>query len=519
MKCFSLFLLLIFSFYIGFSQSPPPKYEFRGVWIATVKNLDWPSRSDLDSETQQQEFIEMLDEQVANGMNAVVVQVRPAADALYDSPYEPWSEWLTGTQGKPPEPYYDPLEFMIEESHKRGLEFHAWFNPYRAAANADAVSLLAEDHVVKQNPDWFIRYGNSLLFDPGLPAARDFVINVILDVARRYNIDAVHFDDYFYPYRIQGEEFQDNYSFEMYGEGFENRDDWRRNNVDELIRILHDSLITINPEILFGISPFGVWRNQDKDPQGSATRAGQTCYDDLYADVRKWLEEGWIDYVAPQIYFSIGYPPAAFDELINWWSLNSFGKQVFVGHAPYKVGNNKDSNWDDPNEIPKQIKLTRDYGAIQGSIYFRAGFLTQNPLGITDSLRGNYYRLGALLPPRTEIDNIPPAAPVSLISESDKAGIALVWEDGGIEEDARYYVIYRGEGRDLPLATPTNMIVRLGDYPRYFLDENTRFLKKYHYIITTIDPFQNESKPSEIRSQRRWSWTKKKKTKKRKKRK
>ena len=241
-----------------------PKREFRGVWIATVANIDWPSKPGLSSTEQQKEFIEILDMHKANGMNAVIVQVRPCADAYYNSPYEPWSKWLTGEIGKYPAPYYDPLEFMIREAHNRGLEFHAWFNPYRALVNIDVG--IDSSSLVFKNPEWFVTYGKNMYFDPGLPEARKHTVNVIMDVVNRYDVDGVHFDDYFYPYRIAKTEFPDSASFEKYKGDFVSKDDWRRNNVDLLIKKLNDSINQVKPHVQFGISPFGVWRNKSVDP-------------------------------------------------------------------------------------------------------------------------------------------------------------------------------------------------------------------------------------------------------------
>ena len=282
-----------------------PKYEFRAAWIATVENIDWPSKKGLSVDSQKVEFIRQLDMHRRNGLNAVVVQIRPAADALYPSSYEPWSEWLTGAQGRPPSPYYDPLEFMIEETHKRGMEFHAWCNPYRAVF-AIGKSSIVPDHITRQHPDWFVRFGNTLYFDPGNKEVQQYVTTVIRDIVRRYDIDGLHFDDYFYPYDIfedrPGHDFPDKASYAKYGNGM-TEGDWRRSNTDSIIVQVGRAIKEEKPHCKFGISPFGIWRNKRTDPEGSETQAGQTNYDNLYADILLWLKNGWIDYVAPQIYF------------------------------------------------------------------------------------------------------------------------------------------------------------------------------------------------------------------------
>ena len=312
--CYFCIILL----YLSNRSVAQPKYEFRGVWVATVDNIDFPSTKYLSSYGQQAEFVSLLDMHKRNGMNAVIVQIRPATDAFYPSQYEPWSEWLTGTQGKPPSPYYDPLEFMITETHKRGMEFHAWMNPYRAVFNINKSSI-SPTHVTKLHPEWFLDYGGVRYFDPGNKEAQQFVTNVVRDVVSRYNIDAIHFDDYFYPYRIPGKEFGDWKSFQKYGNGLD-KESWRRSNVDSIIVKLSRAIKEQNKNCKFGISPFGVWRNIDKDPEGSNTKAGQTNYDDLYADILLWLKMKWIDYVAPQLYWEFNHKVVGYEVLTDWWA-------------------------------------------------------------------------------------------------------------------------------------------------------------------------------------------------------
>ena len=276
-----LLLIAFFSFYTTEAQ---PKYEFRGVWIATVNNIDWPQSGMTDPEKQKADYIRLLDLHQQNGMNAMIVQVRPAADAFYPSQYEPWSQWLTGVQGKPPTPYYDPLQFMIEETHKRGMEFHAWLNPYRAVHHIGQSSV-APNHISRVHPEWFLTYGDKKYFNPGNKEAQAFVVKVVRDIVKRYDVDAIHMDDYFYPYRIPGKEFPDAASYAKSGSKL-SKDDWRRSNVDTIILALSKAIKEEKKMCRFGISPFSVWRNKDKDPvRGSDTRAGQTNYDDLYAGI------------------------------------------------------------------------------------------------------------------------------------------------------------------------------------------------------------------------------------------
>ena len=405
----SYFLLSSYFLLLTSHLSAQPKYEFRAVWIATVDNIDWPSEKYLSSDSQKIEFIKLLDMHQRNGMNAIIAQIRPATDAFYPSQYEPWSEWLTGTQGKPPVPYYDPLEFMIIETHKRRMEFHAWMNPYRAEFSIGKSSI-SQTHITKLYPDWFLPYGTINIFDPGNKEVQQFVTNVVRDVVRRYDVDAIHFDDYFYPYRIAGKEFPDSVSFAKYGNGL-NKEDWRRSNVDSIIHTLSKAIKQENKYCKFGISPFGVWRNNDKDPEGSNTKAGQTNYDDLYADILLWLKNKWIDYAAPQLYWEFSQPKVPFATLIDWWAKHGYGRQVFIGQGVYRAFETKSVAWKNPNELPNQIKKLREYPQVQGSIYFSSKTFERNPNGWNDSLQNNYYKYPAIIPPMSWIDNTKPSRP------------------------------------------------------------------------------------------------------------
>lgn len=371
-----------------------PKQEFRAVWIATVDNIDWPSKKGLPVDSQKAEFIRLLDLHKSNGLNAVIMQIRPATDAFYPSPYEPWSEWLSGIQGKPPSPYYDPLEFMITETHKRGMEFHAWCNPYRADFSIGKASI-APSHITRIHPGWFLDYGGKKYFDPGNKEAQAFVVEVIRDITERYAVDAIHFDDYFYPYRVANAEFPDSISYEKHSNGLP-KDDWRRSNVDSVIVALSRMIKQTKPWVKFGISPFGVWRNSSKDPLGSATNAGQTNYDDLYADILLWLRNGWIDYVAPQLYWEFGHKAAPYEVLIDWWSKHTYGKHCYIGLGIYRAGSN--DAWKDSTLIPRQIELLRTTPNMQGMIFFSSKTFNKNPNGWNDSLRTNYFKEPALIP-------------------------------------------------------------------------------------------------------------------------
>jgi uncharacterized lipoprotein YddW (UPF0748 family) len=416
LKLSGLILLLGFAFEAD-GQEQAPRHEFRAAWIATVDNIDWPSKKGLPSDSQRAEFVRMLDMHRANGMNAVIMQIRPAADAFFPSGFEPWSEWLTGVQGTPPRPYYDPLAFMIDEVHKRGMEFHAWLNPYRAQFNIGKSSI-APTHITRVHPEWFLDYGDKRYFDPSSPAVQDFVSSIVSDIVQRYPVDAIHFDDYFYPYRISGKSFPDTAGYRKVG-GNMTLDNWRRSNVDSIIVKLYRAIKKENPRCQFGISPFGVWRNQDKDPRGSASRAGQTNYDDLYADILLWLEKGWIDYVAPQLYWEFTQPNAPFLPLLEWWSRNTYGKACYIGLGYYKA--NTSAAWRDKTLMPKMIRAIRNTPNVHGQIYFSSRSFEKNPLGWNDSLQQNFYRYPALIPPMAWMPGDIPPSP-ELIQASGSTG-------------------------------------------------------------------------------------------------
>lgn len=400
--------LLIAHCLLSLNSSAQTKPEFRGVWVATVDNIDWPSKGNFNSDSQKVEFIKLLDMHQRNGINAIIVQVRPVTDAFYPSQYEPWSEFLTGTQGKAPEPYYDPLEFMVTETHKRGMELHAWMNPYRAVFNIGKSSIAA-NHITNIHPEWFLTYGDKKYFDPGNKLVQEYLTNVVKDVVRRYAIDAIHFDDYFYPYKIPGKEFPDYKTYQQYGNGMK-KDDWRRSNTDSIISMLSAAIKKTNPKCQFGVSPFGVWRNENKDSiNGSKTNGAQSNYDDLYADILLWLKKGWIDYVAPQLYWEFGHRIAPYEVLLDWWSKHTYGRNCYIGLGIYRVNSN--AAWRDTTQIPRQIEALRKTPNIQGMVFYNSSTFNKNPNGLNDSLRNNYFRFPVFPPPMAWIDSTKPEAP------------------------------------------------------------------------------------------------------------
>ena len=419
----NIFILLFCFCTLGVkAQSNAPIFEFRAAWIATVENIDWPSKKGLSTNEQKAEFISLLNLLQSIGMNAVIVQIRPVADAFYPSELEPWSEYLSGYQGKAPFPYYDPLAFMVEETHKRHMEFHAWLNPYRAVFNL-GTSSISPNHIVHKHPDWFFNYAGKKYFNPGLPQARNFIKEVVTDIVKRYNLDAIHMDDYFYPYPVGNKEIPDNKAFALYGNNL-SKADWRRSNCDSIINMLSTTIKSTNPRMKFGISPFGVWRNKSVDTSGSNTKAGLTNYDDLYADILLWLKKGWIDYVVPQLYWERGHRLCDYDTLLQWWNNHAYGRQLYIGHTLERVGHS--IAWKNKNELPDEINHLRDYYTSDGSAFFSAGIFKNNPNGWNDSLQSNYYRLPALVPPMAWIDSVRPAVPVIIKLEKDKVALSYL---------------------------------------------------------------------------------------------
>jgi len=492
-----LITLGLLSYYSNSSlYAQDSKNELRGVWVTTLLNIDWPSQSARSTIQQKQEVAELLDLHQSQGINAIFLQVRPAADAFYKSSLEPWSLWLTGIQGEEPKPYYDPLKFWIEECHKRGMELHAWFNPFRAAVNDD-VSLLHSSHIIKRQPDWFINYAGRIYFDPGQPQVRHYLVKVIAEVASNYKVDGIHFDDYFYPYKVNGEAFNDKVTFEKYRTGTGGLESWRRQNIDDFIQKASDTLRKIDGNLRFGVSPFGVWRNLDQDPQGSATHAGHTNYDDLYADVVKWMKEGWIDYLAPQLYWHIGYELADYQTLLDWWAKHSYGRHIYIGQSAYKVQKDADfTQWRKASELSEHLRLNRQYPQVQGNIYFSSNSLRANTLGLSDTLKRYHYGHHAIVPPMDYKPTSRPQTPdVYRISHGHKE-LTIYWAANKEVEDSRYLLIYRFNGSSsMGTTDPSKIIARIPAGETNFKDTPPK--KGYYtYVITTVSKSNHESRSS-----------------------
>jgi len=494
------FLLLSFTILFNLSAQQH-KREMRAVWIATVANIDWPSQRNLTSKAQREEMRTMLDNLAKNNINAIIMQIRPTADAFYPSPLEPWSHWLTGKQDVKPNPYYDPLQFIIDEAHKRCIEVHVWLNPYRVT-NSDNLSILSKNHLFYKNRDLFVKYGDKYYFEPGLDETREFLNRVVEDVVERYDIDAIHFDDYFYPYRVAGEEFPDEATFRKHPRGFaaNQKDDWRRNNVNMVISELQQTIKSIKPWVEFGVSPFGVWRNDNVDPRGSATRAGVQNYDDLYADILKWLKEGTIDYVVPQLYWEIGKKVADYEVLAKWWSENSYGKNLYIGLYASQLSNPEANQaWRRGNELARQLNLNNNFPQIDGAIFFSAKTFLKNKQGLNDSLQNNYYKYPAICPVNRNIQGEASAQPQNIRIVKDGSDAYLLWDDVNEEGGCQiaYYVVYAFKGKKVgDMNDPANIILRTTENCVDLREINRKFKGNCSFVVTAINRYKHESVPT-----------------------
>lgn len=484
-------LLIIPVLLLGQAQ----KREMRAVWVATVDNIDWPSEIGLSAETMQKEIINTLNLHKENNLNAVILQVRPTADAIYPSKLEPWSKYLTGKQGLAPEPFFDPLKFWVEEAHLRGMELHAWFNPYRIKINNE--DTLDNKHIANLNPEWCWQYGNKMYFEPGNPYVWEYLIKVVSEVVERYDVDAVHFDDYFYPYKIKGEEIPDSAAFKNFGGKYypDNIQDWRRSNVDTIIQLLNQNIKSIKPWVQFGISPFGVWRNRSDDPLGSETTAGTSNYDGLYADVIKWQREGWIDYLMPQLYWRDDHPAVGFSNLAYWWADYSYSRNMYVGLAPYRI--NKKSKyklWKKDKYLLIQIELLRELDEINGFAFFSSKhFFRKDLKGLNKKMSEKYCQLPALPPRAKWIDDLPPKAPGNVTLHGD----TLRWDEpirNDKLDEAKFYIVYKYPIDEKKFLKEPAKIVSISNRSEYVIQKSN---ETGIYRISTIDRSNNESLLSE----------------------
>jgi len=493
-----LFLISIL-FCLNLQAQQAPKREFRAVWVATVNNIDWPSKQGLSTVQQKKEVIDILNMHAKNGMNAIIMQIRPTADAFYPSELEPWSRYLSGTPGKAPSPYYDPLQFWIDECHHRNMEFHAWLNPFRVSQNAGEP--LEAKHIAFKHPDWIIKDGGKLYFDPGLPQTREFVVKVVNDIVSRYDVDAIHFDDYFYPYPLK-DEFPDDQSFAQYNRGYspEQKAAWRRDNVDMVIQMLSLNIKQTKPWVKFGISPFGVWRNKADDPEGSETTAGTTNYDHLHADILKWQKNGWIDYCLPQLYWQIGHKSVDFVTLSKWWAAHSYNRAMYIGHAVYKLeANSTIPEWKDPNQLINQMNVIRQIPQLGGSAFYSSIHFKRDLFGFTEALQQSEYKYAALVPTMPWIDDKAPKQPGKINKRGDK----LKWkQDKATNEMDKVvgYAIYLNLlGKPFDVNNPENIFTITREPHIVFKPNSRKLRRKYEIRVSALDRLHNESAVSKVK--------------------
>ena len=492
-----LIAFLLFSFLNGNAQelATYPKNEFRAVWIATVVNIDWPKTSTDNVDKEKADYIEILDTYKKLNYNAVIVQIRSVGDAFYPSEFAPWSKYLTGKEGQAPKPYYDTLAWMIAETHARGFEFHAWLNPYRATMDYNT-AILSPQHDFFKHPEWMIKYGGKYYYNPALPEVQNHLTAVVEEVVSNYDIDAIHFDDYFYPYKIKGENFNDTESFIKYGNGM-SLSDWRRSNVNDFVKCVSISIKNSKPWVQFGISPFGVWRNKSVDPKGSDTESGQTNYDDLFADPLAWMQNKWIDYLVPQLYWSMDHPKASYSKLLRWWSENATNVAVYIGNGSYKINADSDKRWNNPKEIPNQIDITRSYKNIQGNAFFSAKSFVNRNQSVTKLLMENQYKYPALPPvvPNAIKKMVIVPIPNNSVRDSISSRFTVQYP---LYSKVRYLMVYGAKSNSkIDISNPSQIIAKIAykannDTVAVVIPAN-KLDEKGTCAVTFIDFYGNES--------------------------
>lgn len=475
-----------------------PRNEFRGLWTASVVNIDWPSRTGLTVAAQQTELRSILNLAVARNLTTVILQVRPAADRMWVSTLgEPWSKYLTGVQGR--SPGYDPLAYAVAQAHARGLALHAWINPFRVSMEAPLSSVIPT-HPARTNPTWSFAYGARRYYNPGIPAVRNYIRSVVVDLVRRYDVDGIHFDDYFYPYPIAGVTIPDSAAYAAHRGTFTSVANWRRNNINVFIRDTKAAIRAAKPRVAFGVSPFGIWRNRSSSTLGSAT-SGLESFSALYADTRRWVKEGWIDYVVPQLYWHQGFAVADYNVLVNWWAAQVAGTRVrlFTGEAAYRVGDPATPAWMDPNELRDHVTKGRAVAAVTGQAFYNTTAVRANKLNAIGILRSARYARPALPVPLTQLSVRRPYKPLIRSAVWDGTGIRLTWTASASGEPARLIAIWRWEstGSVLPNIQSTATYLRAvrakTGGTQSWLDTGVTRGHFYWFVIQTISQTGTDS--------------------------
>lgn len=484
-----ILLFLTLALLVVATSSAQVKRQFRGAWIQCVNG----QFMGMSTSAMQSDLIHQLDELQKDGVNAIIFQVRPECDALYQSSIEPWSRFLTGTQGQAPSPYWDPLAWMITECHRRGMELHAWINPYRAKTKT--TKDLASNHVAMRHPGSVFAYDGQLILNPGIPENRTYICRVVDDIVRRYDVDGIHIDDYFYPYPVAGLQIPDADTFEKYNSnGFKDIRDWRRDNVNIFMKQLSDSIHSVKPWVKFGVSPFGIYRNKTASPTGSNTRGLQN-YDDLYADVLLWVNNGWVDYCVPQLYWKIGHPTADYRELITWWNANAAGRPLYIGEDVERTVKYPDPQNPQINQMPAKHRLHQEMANVKGTVLWYSRAVVNNTGNYGQVLRQNYWRYPALQPAMPFIDDKAPKKPKKLKPVWTSDGYLLFWTAPKAKhwgDEAMKYVVYRFEkGETINIDDPSRIVcITSNTYLKLpYKDGN----QKFTYVVTALDRLQNES--------------------------
>ena len=473
------------------AQQTGPKREFRGAWMQCVNGM-YLGKS---TEQIQQMLTTQLDALEKDGANAIIFQVRGECDALYPSQIEPWSRYLTGVQGKAPSPYWDPMQWMIEQCHKRGMEFHAWINPYRARMKTPTT--LAPNHILRQHPERAFEYGGLYVLNPGLKENREYILSVVEDIVRRYDIDGMHIDDYFYPYPEAGLAIPDDREFQLYNNGFRNKDDWRRDNVNVFIKEMGERIHRLKPWVKFGVAPFGIYRNKKSSPIGSDTNGLQN-YDQLYADVMLWVNNGWVDYCVPQLYWQIGHKLADYETLIKWWNRHVANRPLFIGESIENTVANADPARPGTHQQAAKMALHRQLPHVHGTVLWYAKVAADDLGGYGTQLRNVYWKYPALQPSMSFLDAKAPKKVKHLKSVLTSDGYVLFWtEPKGKQwgDKAHRYVVYRFGKRDKINLNDPSKIVKITSETFYRLPLEAPGTK-YTYVVTALDRVGNESKGS-----------------------
>ena len=465
------------------------KREFRGAWIQCVNG----QFQGMPTREMQKTLSYQLDELQKDGVNAIIFQVRPECDALYNSPYEPWSRFLSGQQGKAPAPYWDPLAWMVDQCHQRNMELRAWINPYRAKTKG--TTMLAVTHISQTHPERVFEYDGQYILNPGLAENREYICRVTADIVRRYDIDGLHIDDYFYPYPTPGKAIPDDATYRMNSNGIGNRDDWRRYNVNLFMKQLHDSISRIKPWVKFGVSPFGIYRNKKSSPMGSDTNGLQN-YDDLYADVLLWINNGWVDYCVPQIYWQIGHPAADYETLIRWWDKHAGNRPLYIGEDVERTAKYADLQNAKSNQMPAKFALRNEMRNVKGAVLWYAKAAVDNVGNYGTLLREQYWKTPALQPLMPFIDGKAPKKPRKVKAVWTSDGYILFWtapKGHNWKDKAEKYVVYRFEkGEKCDIGNPAKIIAITTDTFYKLPYESGK--RKYTYMVTSLDRMQNESK-------------------------